>query len=280
MGDVNGDGFDDMIFAYIDLTQGAPAIRTTAVLDGMTGSYLPAHDHPDPSQNSTNLWGSAICVIGDLDGDGSDEYAVGDRNSNHVYVYWGNAPATVFNDNILCVIEQLDPPSNPGSGWNPHFGWSVSRAGDMNADGVPDLLIGDATVQTGGGDDVRIGAVYVISGFEMKEAWKAANDANDSTLRHLRSSVNIGKNHSRSANDRSSKPGRASCGRHGCHGRRAPRHPDHGTARGLDSDRGTRLPRGGLALLEPRLQSTRPHVLGARCLHAALECVAELRDQY
>jgi hypothetical protein len=70
----------------------------------------------------------------------------------------------------------------------------LSRAGDINADSVLDLLVGDATVQT---DDtnalVQIGAVYIFSGYEMMAAWKAANDPNDTNLRHLRSSVNIGK---------------------------------------------------------------------------------------
>jgi hypothetical protein len=193
MGDVNGDGHDDMIFAYVDLTSGAPAIRTTAVLDRMSGTYLSAHDHPDRVLNASGLWGSAICVLGDLDGDGTDEYAIGDRNSNHVYVYWGEPPATVFSDNLLCVIHQLPGPAS-GHGSNPHFGWSLSKAGDMNADSVLDLLIGDATVQTDSGNaQVQIGAVYIISGYEMMDAWKAANAANDTNLRHLRSSVNIGK---------------------------------------------------------------------------------------
>jgi hypothetical protein len=84
MSDVNGDDYEDMIFAYYDLTQGAPAVRTTAVLNGLTGGYLSAHNHPDAILNASGLWGSAICVLGDLDGDGSDEYAIGDRNSNHV----------------------------------------------------------------------------------------------------------------------------------------------------------------------------------------------------
>ena len=193
MGDVNGDGYDDMIFAYYDLTQGAPAIRTTAVLDGMTGTYLSAHNHPDPVLNASGLWGSAICVLGDLDGDGTDEYAIGDRNSNHVYVYWGEPPASVFQDNLLCVIHQPPGPAT-GPGSNPHFGWSLSKAGDINVDSVPDLLVGDATVQTGDTNpSVQVGAVYVFSGYEMIEAWKAANAAHDTQLRHLLSRVNIGK---------------------------------------------------------------------------------------
>jgi hypothetical protein len=193
MGDVNGDGHDDMIFAYYDLTQGAPAVRTTAVLNGLTGGYLSAHNHPDAILNASGLWGSAICVLGDLDGDGSDEYAIGDRNSNHVYVYWGEPPASVFPDNLMCVLHQPPGPVS-GAGSNPHFGWSLSKAGDINADSVLDLLVGDATVQTDDTNElVQIGAVYIFSGYEMMAAWKVANDANDTNLRHLRSSVNIGK---------------------------------------------------------------------------------------
>ena len=195
MGDITGDGVDDMLFTYHDLTgqHGHPDVRIQGARDGASFQYLTSHSHVDPTPASYNWWGKAICVIGDIDGDGVNEYAVGDSGANIVYVYWGDPSASVFGDDIVCTIEALLPAPPQGDGSNPSFGYSLAAGGDINNDGIPDLLVGDRSVQTSGDNNVRIGAVYVFSGHELKEAWKDANATGDPTLRQLDVTVNIGK---------------------------------------------------------------------------------------
>ena len=193
MGDVTGDGYDDLLLVFTDLSgaSGFSSIRTTAVLGGKLGQFVGAHEHISPDTNSQALWGTAMCVIGDLDGDGASEYAISDPYTGFVRVYRGNPTASIFGDNLLCTV-------NKEQGLiNPKFGASLSGAGDLNGDGYPDLLIGDSTAQTSGGPNVRIGAVYLISGYELVEAFDIAIKDTETTgslvFPEFNADVNIGK---------------------------------------------------------------------------------------
>ena len=95
--------------------------------------------------------------IGDVDGDGVPDYAVGDRgkgsNPGYVVVYsgaTGHEITTLLGDPV------------PDSGGNcDRFGHSIAGLGDVDGDAVPDLLVGVSN------DDafwVKGGSVQVISG--------------------------------------------------------------------------------------------------------------------
>ncbi len=70
------------------------------------------------------FFGEGVDILGDLDGDGADEFIVSSR-----------VETTIFDGRTGVEVVSLE--SAPGAG----FTWA-SAAGDANQDGVPDLLVG------------------------------------------------------------------------------------------------------------------------------------------
>ena len=85
-----------------------------------------------------------VAEVGDLDADGYPELLVGDPGTDRVYLLWG--ADLVFDDDFELRLENLGDVGvllrGPGfSG----VGSAVSSAGDVDGDGVPDLLIRSVT---------------------------------------------------------------------------------------------------------------------------------------
>jgi hypothetical protein len=189
-GDVNGDGVDDLIigakhasygrsligesYVVFGSTQGFSAILSLARLfpagsgDGSQGFVLTGIDEGDGSGNS-------VSAAGDVDGDGIDDLIVGaysaDPNGRQIagesYVVFGSTQ--VFP--AVFPLETLDPAFGgdgsrgfllTGIDADDRSGFSVSGAGDVNGDGIDDLIIG-ATGADPPFED-RGGESYVVFG--------------------------------------------------------------------------------------------------------------------
>ncbi|RMH28570.1 MAG: hypothetical protein D6692_05280 [Planctomycetota bacterium] len=103
-----------------------------------------------------DLFGVANASAGDLDGDGFDDLLIGAplagqgiKNHGAVYVY-----SSATGAELLMV---------PGFGQKSYFGRAVAGAGDVNGDGVPDLLAA-GWIHTEFG--VPYGRVYLMSGVD------------------------------------------------------------------------------------------------------------------
>ena len=153
-GDVNGDGYDDLvvaapIFASNDSTVG----RVYLYLGSPTGlSATPAQMLQGELENS--FFGQNVVRVGDLDGDGYADVAVGapqwsnpETFEGKLYVYYGSP--TGFRDPASWTLED--------HGVNDFLGWyGIGSAGDFNGDGYADLLVGSPTADGGAMDSGRI----------------------------------------------------------------------------------------------------------------------------
>jgi hypothetical protein len=98
----------------------------------------------DPEALDGFRFGASLASIGDVNGDGVPDIAVGEPAAGAVLVLSG------ANRSILC---RGTDPSGTSAG---HMGTSVAAAGDMNGDGVPDVLAG--------APGIGPGKVVVLSG--------------------------------------------------------------------------------------------------------------------
>ncbi len=125
-GDVNGDGFDDVIVGSF------PSTGTGNVYLFFGGSIMNNKVDLILYPEVNNKFGSVLNGAGDINNDGYDDILVGCNayGNCEVYTYFGGANM----DNIYDVkMKQLD---------NEGFGNSITSAGDINKDGNIDILIG------------------------------------------------------------------------------------------------------------------------------------------
>jgi len=137
IGDVNNDNFDDWA---IGLPEAADI--ETSQPGGKVYIYFGSNsliDEQDPDvilqgEFPTYSYGTCVSGAGDVNGDGFDDVIVGayqDNDYGFVYIYYGGSTM----DNEVDVIFTSDEKDD-------HFGYSVSGAGDLNNDGIDDVIIG------------------------------------------------------------------------------------------------------------------------------------------
>lgn len=154
-GDVNADGYDDLIIGAAD-PEDRRAFAT--VLHGRAGGVA-SQEHVVlwPSDvNGMSTYSEAVGGAGDLDGDGFSDVIVGARSALDVgaaYVYLGSSAGVLDETGQRLVASDSDD-----GAW---FGFAVSSAGDVNGDGFDDVLVG---APHDSGDEVYSGAAYSYLG--------------------------------------------------------------------------------------------------------------------
>ncbi len=120
-GDVNGDGYSDVIV-------GAGASNKAYVyFGGSTGLVTsPSWSSPTGAGN----FGGSVASAGDVNGDGYSDVVIGSSSANRAYVYYGSSGGTVTAGATTLT----------GAGGA--YGYSVACAGDVNADGYSDVIVG------------------------------------------------------------------------------------------------------------------------------------------
>lgn len=130
-GDVNGDGYDDVIV-------GAPLNDSGADRTGAAYLYLGGENMDDIADVTLSggipgdRFGYSVSGAGDLNNDGYDDIIVGTYGGlGHAYIFFGGKAMDNVPDVMLA-----------GAYDGAAFGYSVSEAGDVNRDGYQDVVIG------------------------------------------------------------------------------------------------------------------------------------------
>ncbi len=162
-GDVNGDGFDDVIIGAPGRVENG-ATGAAYVIFGNDTGFGASIDLAalTPSQGfaireSFGTLGSSVSAAGDVNGDGVDDVVVGDSEGNAAYVIFGTNAGFGTGVDVGALT--------PAQGFaifaeyaGRYSEISVSAAGDVNGDGLDDLLVGTPLVDSAGGE------TYVIYG--------------------------------------------------------------------------------------------------------------------
>ncbi len=178
-GDVNGDGIDDIIIgAYLadpngtnnagesyvvfGSSSGIGSSLNLSDLDGSNGFVINGIDIGDNS-------GISVSNAGDVNGDGIDDIIIGADRANpngnfeagESYVVFGSSSGIGSSLNLSdldgsngFVINGIDDSDRSGR--------SVSSAGDVNGDGIDDIIIGAFNRDPNG--NLRVGESYVVFG--------------------------------------------------------------------------------------------------------------------
>ncbi|MGH8565256.1 MAG: FG-GAP-like repeat-containing protein [Gammaproteobacteria bacterium] len=146
-GDVNGDGAPDLLVGS--------DLGDVLVFSGADGSVLRTLDDPPGSSS----FGEAVAGIGDVNGDGVPDLLVGAPFTS-VGRESLQGRAFVFSGADASLLRTLDLPIPEGFA---ELGSAVAGAGDVNGDGVPDLLAGAPGHDVAGGARDQ-GQALVFSG--------------------------------------------------------------------------------------------------------------------
>ena len=161
VGDVNGDGVDD-------LAVGAPGEDSAGSGSGAVYVFygplaagevsLASADLKLTGEMEADAAGTSIAGVGDVNGDGVDDLAVGAPSANSstgsAYVLYGPLPIGEVSLSAADLKLTGEAPAD-------ETGHSVAGVGDVNGDGVDDLAVG-ASGDDGGGAEA--GATYVLYG--------------------------------------------------------------------------------------------------------------------
>ena len=186
IGDIDGDGVNDLaVGAYQDDTggtnRGAVHILRLNSDASIKNSQTIGHGSGGLSLANSDNFGSSIAAVGDLDGDGISEIAVGSErndsggaNRGAVYIVFLNSDGTAKSSLQIASATNGGPTLADGD----QFGSALAALGDLDGDGVPDLAVGANFDGTGGS---QRGAVYVLllnANGSAKQATKIANGTN------------------------------------------------------------------------------------------------------
>lgn len=187
VGDLDGNGVRDLVV-------GAPGTNSAGA---ETGALSVVYLAPDGSRLSGTLigrftggftgfittydrFGQSLAALGDLDGDGLEEVAVGAPGDaifrpgwpGSVWILSLTSVGTVARElQITYGLAGMTGPVGPGD----NFGSGLTSAGDLDGDGLPELLVAASGDDTSGSDHGALWLLFLRSDGTVR-AWRRITD--------------------------------------------------------------------------------------------------------
>lgn len=160
LGDLDNDGYDEFIVtswqknsnqgkSYLFYGDSTRYSDTSASLSSAAATFT--------GQGTQDASGYSVTGLGDVNNDGYEDFAVGAYLEGEVYIIYGKSTeysGGLSLSNVGGTIDGVQLLDSSGE----RFGYSVSRAGDVNNDGYDDILIGAPYA------DSQTGAAYLVFG--------------------------------------------------------------------------------------------------------------------
>jgi len=190
LGDFDGDGIEDLAVGsqldddggsdrgalYLLLLDTDGTVKTHQKISNTSGGFT-------GGLNNGDRFGAAVTLLGDLDGNGVNDLAVGsyldddggpDRGA--VWILFLNTDGTVatqqkISDTAGGFTGSLDD--------NDHFGVSVTTLDDLDGDGVPDLAVGANADDDGGIDHGAAWILFLNADGTVKDNQKISSSQGD-----------------------------------------------------------------------------------------------------
>ena len=155
MGDLDGDGINDIavgadhdssngndkgaVYIHYLNADGSLKEDTVKIRHGTTNG---------PNISSAGGYGNAVENIGDIDGDGVNDLAVGESNDGntggmgYLHIHLMNADESIKSTNEINPSSSSDLPGDKSVTNGVHFASAITNIGDQDRDGVIDIAVG------------------------------------------------------------------------------------------------------------------------------------------
>lgn len=157
-GDINNDGYSDLLIGTYNAQNSTGNTTEIYVYHGSAAGIIPTPQISLQSNQPNSKFGECISTAGDINGDRYDDILIGapdytDKQTKEgaVFLYLGSATG-------ISSVPYQQFLSNQA---NASFGRSVATAGDVNADGFSDIVIGAPNYSN---ERSKGGAVWIYHG--------------------------------------------------------------------------------------------------------------------
>lgn len=182
-GDVNKDGFDDVIVGAYGFDNGT--LNTNEgrafLYRGSSSGISSEPDHSFVYNKSYSYFGNSVAGAGDVNGDGWPDVIIGAygydgnfSNQGAIFVYYGS-------DIGFSTTPSWQFMGEPEEG--AYLGWGVAGAGDINNDGIDDIIVGAPFVDGAYTDEGKIYVFYgSVVGLPPSPSWSAMGGGTNAYL--------------------------------------------------------------------------------------------------
>ncbi len=173
-GDVNGDGYSDVIIGANTYTDLEPLEGAAFVYHGGPSGLSGTPDWSAAGAEDYAYFGASVASAGDVNGDGYSDVIIGAPGytdtfdgEGRIFLYLGTSSGLPSSPDVVMDGEQAGA----------EFGYSVCGAGDVNGDGFADVVVGAESYSDGQEYEGSV-VLYLGSAIApyLVPAWRAQRD--------------------------------------------------------------------------------------------------------